>query len=85
MGEEKRKGRFIYVTVDEPDQPQHKFSFFTDVPSGSIVEGSTGMSGVYLLPEQYEERRYPRASPWHFKISQASLDLHPGVLAIGRI
>jgi hypothetical protein len=29
--------------------------------------------------------RYPRASPWHFKISQASLDLHPGVLAIGRI
>jgi len=30
-------------------------------------------------------RRYPRASPWHFKISQASLDLHPGVLAIGRI
>jgi hypothetical protein len=29
--------------------------------------------------------RYPRASPWHFKISQASLDLHPGVPAIGRI
>jgi hypothetical protein len=24
-------------------------------------------------------------SPWHFKLSQASLDLHPGVLAIGRI
>ena len=33
----------------------------------------------------FQNCRYPRASPWHFKISQASLDLHPGVLAIGRI
>ena len=51
MGEEKKKGRFIYVTVDEPEQPQRKFTFFTDVPSASIVEGSTGLSDVYLLSE----------------------------------
>jgi hypothetical protein len=55
MGEEEKKGRFIYVTVDEPDQPQRKFSFFTDVGSGSIVKGSTGLSGFYLPPERYEE------------------------------
>lgn len=57
MGKQKKKGRFIYVTVDEPDQPQHKFTFFTDASSASIVEGSTGLSNIYLLPEQYEELR----------------------------
>jgi len=29
--------------------------------------------------------RYTRASPWHFKTIQASLDLNPGVFAILRI
>ena len=45
------------MTVDEPDQPQHKFTFFTDASSASIVEGSTGPSDIYLLPKQYEELR----------------------------
>jgi hypothetical protein len=57
LGEEKKKGRFIYVTVDEPDQPQHKFTFFTDVSSASILTGATGPSNIYLLPKQYEELR----------------------------
>ena len=38
------------------------------------------------LPEDAASlRRYPRASPWHFKTIQASLDLNPGVLATVRI
>jgi hypothetical protein len=57
LGEEKKKGRFIFVTLDEPEQPQRKITFFTDTTSGSIVEGSSNLSNVYLPPEQYEELR----------------------------
>ncbi len=54
MNEDKKTGRFIYVTVDEPQQRTRNFTFFTDVSSGSILTESAALSGVYLPPAEYE-------------------------------
>ena len=54
MSEEEKKGRFIHVTVDEPEQPLRRFTFFTDASSGSILAESTAQSGVYVAPAEYQ-------------------------------
>jgi hypothetical protein len=54
MAEEEKKARFIHVTIDEPEQPEQRFTFFTDVSSESILASSTGLSGVYVPPLEYE-------------------------------
>ena len=38
----------------------------------------------HTLTEAALKSRYPRASPWHFRTIQSSLDLNPGALAIAR-
>jgi len=53
--EEKKKARFIHVTIEEPEQPQQRFTFFTDVSSGSILGSSTQLSGVYVPPSEYQD------------------------------
>ena len=54
---------------------------------GSLVEASVTLGAISdkaiglvteMLAGNIAEIRYPRASPWHF-ITQASLDLNPGV------
>ena len=53
MGEEKKKGLFINVTVGRPEGPVKSYPFFTDVSSGGILEGSSGYSGFYVSPEEF--------------------------------
>ena len=54
LGEEKKKGLFINVTVDRPEGLVKSYPFFTDVSSGGILEGSSGYSGFHVSSEEFK-------------------------------
>jgi hypothetical protein len=54
LGEEKKKGLFINVTVDRPEGPVKSYPFFTDVSSVGILQGSSGYSGFHVSPEEFK-------------------------------
>jgi hypothetical protein len=54
LGEEKKKGLFINVTVGRAEGPVKSYPFFTDVSSGGILEGSSGYSGFHVSPEEFK-------------------------------
>ncbi|MDD5013751.1 MAG: hypothetical protein PHW73_01440 [Atribacterota bacterium] len=76
IGELAEKKRKLIIKIKETLSPIEKRKISEE------IKAINNFVGEKIIPLKVELSRYPRASPWHFKTIQASLDLNPGSSAI---